>query len=193
MNVFDLLFIVLFFVAAFSFFAAVWFALRHQVRRALGILTRILLGAAVYFTVVVAVSLIGPRRILKVGDRQCFDDMCVSVSGYQRVPEKTGLLYRVDMGLFNSGRGVSQRENNLVMYLTDDHGRRYDPVSDNSYDPFNVKLRPQESTVVSRTFLIPENAKGIGAVITHEGGFPIGWFIIDYDTWFRRPPLAPLS
>jgi hypothetical protein len=33
----------------------------------------------------------------------------------------------------------------------------------------------------------------VGAVIAHEGGFPIGWFIIGYDTWFRKPPLAPLQ
>ena len=193
MTLFDLLFIILFFVAVFSLFAAVWFALLRQFHRAVRILARILLGVAVYFTVVVAVSLVAHRRVVRPGDCQCFDDMCVSVNSYQRVPEKIGVQYRVGMGIFNRGRGASQRENNLVMYLTDDQGQRYDPVPDNSYAPFNVQLPPQESTVVSRSFLIPENAKGVSAVITHEGGFPTGWFIIDYDTWFRKPPLVPLS
>ncbi len=97
------------------------------------------------------------------------------------------------MKLFNRGRGVSQRENNLVAYMTDNLGRRYDPIPDNTYVAFNILLRPNESAVVSRSFLIPESVKGVGVVITHEGGFPIGWFIINYDSWFRKPPLVPLS
>ena len=103
------------------------------------------------------------------------------------------MKYRVEVELFNRGRGVSQRENNLVAYLTDNQGRRYDPIPDNGYVAFNVLLRPNESAMVSRSFLIPESVNGVGAVITHEGGFPIGWLIIDYDTWFRKPPLVPLS
>jgi hypothetical protein len=130
---------------------------------------------------------------MKPSERQCFDDMCVSVSGYQRIPVGTAMKYRVEMELSNRGRGVSQRENNLVAYLTDDQGRRYDPITDDTDVAFNVLLRSNESAVVSRSFLIPMSVKGVGAVITHEGGFPIGWFIIDYDTWFRKPPLVPLS
>jgi hypothetical protein len=192
-TLFDLLFIVLFFATAFSLVAAVLFALRHQLPRAGRILRRILFCAAVYFAIVVAVSLISHRRTMKPGKRHCFDDMCVSVSGYQRIPEGTAMNYRVEMELFNRGRGVSQRENNLVAYLTDNQGRRYDPIPDKTYVAFNVLLRPNEWAMVSRSFLIPQSAKGVGAVITHEGGFPIGWFIIDYDTWFRKPPLVPLS
>jgi len=29
-------------------------------------------------------------------------------------------------------------------------------------------------------------------VFAHEGGFPIAWFIIGYDTWFRKPTLVQL-
>jgi hypothetical protein len=126
-TLFDLLFIALFFVTVFSLVAAAWFALRHQLPRAGRILRRILFCSVVYFGIVVAVSLISPRRTMKPSERQCFDDMCVSVSGYQRIPVGTAMKYRVEMELSNRGRGVSQRENNLVAYLTDDQGRRYDP------------------------------------------------------------------
>jgi hypothetical protein len=193
MTVFDLLFFLLSFATAFSLLAAAWLVSRSQPRRAGKILVRILTGAAVYFAVIIAVSITCPRRMVKTGERQCFDDMCVAVNSYSKTPGKAGVDYRVEMGLSNRGRGVSQRENNLVMYLTDDQGRRYDPVPDNLDTPLNMLLRPQELVVASRLFLIPESAKGVGAVITHEGGFPIGWFIIDYDTWFRKPPLIPLS
>jgi hypothetical protein len=105
----------------------------------------------------------------------------------------TAMKYRVEMELSNRGRRVSQRENNLVLYLTDDHGRRYDPLPESASVAFNLLLQPNESAFVSRSFLLPEAAKAVGAVITHEGGFPIGWFIIGSDTWFRKPPVVPLS
>jgi len=193
MTVFDLLFLLLFFATTVSLLAAAWLGLRGQRRRAGKILVRILMGAAVYFAAIIAVSLASPRRVMKTGERQCSDDMCVSVNGYSKSPGKAGIEYRVEVGLFNQGRGVSQRENNLVMYLTDDQGRRYDPVLGNRDTPLNILLRPQDSAVATRLFLIPETAKGVSAVITHEGGFPIRWFIIDYDTWFRKPPVVPLS
>ena len=192
-TLFDLLFILLFLITVLSVLTAALLALLHQYGRAGKILTRILIGAAIYFAIVIAVSLIPSHRIMKIGERQCFDDMCVSVIGYQSAQETAGRQYRVEVGLFNRGRGVSQRENNLVLYLVDDQGHRYDLVADSSGGPLNVRLRPQESAVLRRSFLVPQNANGIAAVITHEGGFPIRWFIIDYDTWFRKPPLVPLS
>jgi hypothetical protein len=147
----------------------------------------------VYFGIVVGASLILPRRVMKLGECQCFDDVCVSVSGFQTMPKGKTIEFHVAARLSSRALAAVQRENNLVMYLADNQGRRYNPVADSSYTPFNIKLQPQESVFVSRSFRIPENAKGVGAVITHEGGFPIGWFIIGYDTWFRKPPLVPLS
>jgi hypothetical protein len=54
-------------------------------------------------------------------------------------------------------------------------------------------LQPGESVVLTRHFLLPSDDSGVSAVVTHEGGFPIGWFIIGYDTWFRKPPLIRLA
>ncbi|MGB2629545.1 MAG: hypothetical protein WAK20_22395 [Candidatus Acidiferrum sp.] len=192
MTIFDLLFILLFFLTAFSLLAAAWFALRHEPLRARKILTRILIGAGLYVAILIVVSLLSPRQILHIGECQKSDDMCFSIEGYQRLLGKTGNECRVDMKISNTGIGRSQRENNLVMYLTDDQGRRYDAVLDGSEIPFNILVQPKESAVVSRLYVLPENDKGVGAVITHEGGFPIRWLIIGYDSWFRKPPLVPL-
>jgi hypothetical protein len=30
-------------------------------------------------------------------------------------------------------------------------------------------------------------------VYTHEGGFPIGWFIISEGGWFQKPPIVWLN
>jgi hypothetical protein len=103
------------------------------------------------------------------------------------------VAYRVDLRLTSRARRVSQRENNVVVYLTDQQGRRYDPVADTAATPIHVLLQPQESVVASRSFLVPAEAKDLGLVVAHEGGFPIGWFIIGYDTWFNRPAILRLQ
>jgi hypothetical protein len=41
--------------------------------------------------------------------------------------------------------------------------------------------------------VVPVEAFDVGIVISHEGGFPIGWFIVGYNTWFRKPPAARLE
>jgi hypothetical protein len=142
---------------------------------------------------VAVVSLVLPRRILRAGEAQCFDDWCVSVAGAKRAATSEGLEYRVDLKLSSRARRVAQRENHLAVYLTDASGRRFDPVSQDSDVPFNVLLQPSESVLLTRRFILPPDAVDASAVITHEGGFPIGWFIIGYDTWFRKPPLVRLA
>jgi hypothetical protein len=192
MTPFDLLFILLFLTAAVSLILAAGFALSGQYSRARRILWWLLLGAATYLLIVIAVSLLTPRRTLKVGETQCFDDYCVSVIGAHKTPEGNSVRYSVDVQLSSRALRVPQRERNLVLYLTDSHGRRYDAQVVPSDTPFDVLLQPQQSVVATRTFLLPAEATNAGAVITHEGGFPIGWLIIGYDTWFHKPPLIAL-
>jgi hypothetical protein len=50
-----------------------------------------------------------------------------------------------------------------------------------------------ESAAATRTFEVPANTGRLAAVIDHEGGFPIGWFIIGYETWFRKPTIVWLT
>lgn len=193
MQLADLIFIVLFLTAAFTAIAVARFALSGQFGRARRILVRLLVGAAAYMAVVIAVSLIAPRRVVTLGDPHCFDDWCVAVAGVRRAADGRNIRFTVDLRLYSRARRVSQRENNLAVYLTDARGQRYDPLADDSVVPFNVLLGPGESAMASRSFLVPAEATGVDIVITHEGGFPIGWFIVGYDTWFRKPPAAKLE
>lgn len=188
----DLLFIALFLVTVATLLAAGWFAVRGQFGRARRILLRLLAGATAYMLVVIVVSLILPRRVVEVGELQCNDDWCIAIAGYKRVPEGDHAVYKVDLRLSSQARRTTQREKNVVLYLTDQQGRRYDSVADESQVPINTLLGPQESVVASRSFVVPADAAEVGAVIAHEGGFPIGWLIIGYDTWFRKPPLVKL-
>src|SRR5947209_7530363 len=151
MMILDLVFIVLFLTAVVILITALWRALRGEFDRARRILFRLLLGAAAYMAIVIAVSVIMPRRTIPIGDTQCFDDWCVSIADFKQAPKDADLAYTVDLRLSSRARRISQRENNLAVYLTDGMGRRFDPVNDKSSAPLNVLLRPQESVVVSRS------------------------------------------
>ncbi len=192
MTAFDLLFLTLFFATIVTLFVAAGLAFRRQFERARLIFRTLLLCICFYMAVVVGVSLLLPRQIIKADAPQCFDDWCISVAGLMQSPGEGGVRYSVDLRLSSRARRVAQRENNLSVYLTDGHDRRYDPIRDSSARPFNILLQPQESVIVNRSFVVPVSARDIGLVITHEGGFPIGWFIIGYDTWFRKPAVLPL-
>jgi hypothetical protein len=191
MTIFDLIFILSLFGTILSLAWAVRLAFQHHLKRSRRILARVFVCAAAYFTVVIGVSLFSPRRVMKSGDQQCFDDVCVSVDGFTRVTQGTVAKYELRIRLSSRARGAAQRENNLVVYLTDRQKRRYDPVANSTYTAFNILLQPQESILAVREFLVPCDTNDVSVVITHEGGFPIGWFIIDYDAWFRKPPLSP--
>jgi hypothetical protein len=189
-SIFDLLFIAAVLATVATLIGVAFIAIRGQGARALALLRRWLICAAAYFAVVVLASVFRPRTVLNLGGRRCFDDWCIAVENVNRQPTGGDVRYLVTLRLSSTARGVSQRENGVVVYLADDRGRRYDPTPNESAEPMNVLLGPQESTTVTRIFEVPADARRLGLAIGHEGGFPIGWFIIGYETWFHKPTLV---
>jgi|ERR1700722_3069165 len=192
MSVFDLLFVAVFFATGVTLFAAAFSAIRGKGAHALGILRGLAICAGVYLGIIALVSLFGARRVLNVGDPRCFDDWCIAVENVSRKPVHAAISYIVTLRVSSRARGISQRENGVVVYLTDDRGRRYDPTSDSSAVPLDVLLGPLESVQATRVFEVPPNADEVGLVIAHEGGLPVGWLIIGYETWFRKPTIVRL-
>jgi hypothetical protein len=188
MGPFDLLFIVAFLTTIATLLTAIVLAIRRQRRRALVLLLRWCVCAAVYLSAVVLASVFWPRTVLQVGDDRCFDDWCIGVDSATRQASS----YVVNLRLSSRARRVSQRENGVVVYLVDRDGRRYDPVPDDSAVRLNVLLEPGQSLTARRIFSVPGEARELGLVITHQGGFPIGWFIIGDETWFHKPTLVRL-
>lgn len=114
----------------------------------------------------------------------------MAVENVTRQPSDRGVSYVVTLRLSSRAARVSQRENNVVVYLTDNRGSRYDPTLRDSDVPFNVRLAPLESVRATRVFDLPADAHDVGLVITHEGGFPGGWFTIGEEAWFRKPTVV---
>jgi hypothetical protein len=178
MTIFEPLFILLFLSTVVALLWAAAAALRGQGGRALKILRRLGLCAGVYFVVVALVAFATPQRVYHVGDSQCFDDWCITVVDAKRTPEGPSASWTVMLRLWSRARRVSQSEKGVVVYLTDTLKRRYDPIVDGSTIPLDTRLQPGQSVDAPRRFELPSDANGVGLIFTHEGGFPIGAFII---------------
>ena len=190
MNVFEPLFLFLVLVTLVTLLAAAAFAILGNRARAGRILKRVGIGAAIYVAIVIAVSIVNPRREYRVGDMQCFDDWCITVESARRPARGP---YVVQLRLSNRARRVPMGENGTVVYLTDAQGRRYDPLPDPEAIPFSKTLQPGESVLTFRRFDVPPDAHDLGLIYRLEGGFPIGWLIISEGGWFQKPPIVHLD
>ncbi len=186
MSIFDLLFILLFLTSVVTLLIAASLALRGRGSRALAVLRNYAICAAAYMAVVIVSSAFWPRTILQIGERRCFDDWCIAV-------ESATPSYLVTLRISSTARGISQSEKNVVVYLTDPSGHRYDPVPDDAAVPIAVRLGPGDSVAATRRFNVPAGIRVAGLIIDHEGGFPIGCFIIGDETWFHKPTLVRLT
>ena len=192
MSLFDLLFLFATFATIVTLLVIAAAALSgHGVNKP--VLRILAIAWASYFAVVVLSSLLLHRRVFYPGDDVCFDDWCMTVENGVRTIAGANAIYRVDLRLSSRARRVWQRENDLAVYLVDDRAARYRPNPARSVTPFNVLLGPSERVQATRVFEVPANRSVRGLEIHHEGGFPIGWFIIGYDAWFRKPALMEVA
>ena len=148
------------------------------------------ISAAVYMIVVLVVSVATPRKVYHVGDTQCFDDWCIAVTSATQAP---GNAVAVNLRLSSRAKRIDQSEKGTVVYLVDGAGRRYDPETDAHGVPLDVRLGPGESVDAPRLFTVRPDARALGLVYTHEGGFPIGFFIIGENDWIHGPPIVRLD
>jgi hypothetical protein len=196
MNVFDLLFIALFFAGIAALGAAGVAALQGKRGRAKRILLVTAICSAIYMGIVCVDSYATPQRIINIGDPQCNDDWCIAVQDVLRTPSSSGTSYSVTLLLSSRARRISQRENGVIVYLIDSDGRRFDPTPKVSETPFNVLLQPGESVTAVRVFELPSNEHDIGLVVDHNDGllgcFP-GCFVITENNWFHKLPVVRLD
>jgi hypothetical protein len=193
MNVFEPLFLVLVAITIGTLISAAVAALRGRRQRGGRILRRVGVGAALYFAVVIVVSIVSKPRLYRVGDPQCFDDWCITVTDSRSRSADAGVDVEVSLRLLNRARRVPMGEKGTVVYLADAQGRRFDPLPDPAGVRLDSILQPGESVIATRRFRLPVDARNVGLVYTHQGGFPIGWLIISEGGWFQRPPIVRLD
>jgi len=193
MTIFDLLFIAVFFGAAISLAVAVYSALRGRRPRAIAILRGLGVFIGAYFGVIILVSLASPRRVVSVGENQCWDDWCIAVTDVRRQPANAVVSYVVTFRVSSRARRRAQRERGVHVYMTDDHGRRYEPALDAAAIPFDVLLQPQEAINTTRVFEAPIDAHDPVLVVTHGGGFPGCCIIGESESLFHKRTVVRLN
>lgn len=194
MKIFDLLFILIFFATAVAVATAIFQAVRGHGRKSLRVLGISAVSLAVYFAICCATTLLTPRRVLNLHQPQCFDDWCVALEDVIEMRDGPNVRHAITIRIFSEAKRVAQRENGIAFYMEDDRGQRYPVLSTPSDTPSNILLQPGESVTLSRGYEFPPNTHLAGFVVTHQGGFPIGWFVIgEGQSLFHKEPITRLQ
>jgi hypothetical protein len=201
---FDLLLIACFLTAVVSLLRAAYYAGRRRWVDSARVLRRLGCLAIVYFAVLVAVSLLSRPKVLRMGERQCFDDWCVSVEHAARRSrvgqppadvEARGVFYVVTVRVSNAARRRAQRAADVGVCLIDDNGHRYgpSPLGQRALDAtgaggqdLTTRMPPGGSFVRRVVFDVPREAAELALVVNH-GRFP-GLVIIGHPHSFLHAP-----
>jgi len=188
MTLFELLFILLFLASVISVITAIVVAIRGSRARALRILVRLAVCAAIYVGIVYVATAFSTRRVYRLGEEQCFDEWCVAVDGVQRAPKQAVTDYEVQARVLSHSRGRPQREGLATdIYLLDSEWKRYDPIRKGDEIPLNVLLQPGQSLTTHRSFELPSSAHNVAVVVGHDDPFPICLIIGECGAFHKRP------
>ena len=193
MTIFEPLFVLLVLAAVATLVTAGVAALRGQRPRALGILQRLAIGAAFYFAVVLIVAFAAVPAVHRIGEPQCFDDWCITVTAAKRSDSASVQSWSVTLRISSRAKRVQQRENGAAVHLVDSRGQTYQPGSADLAVPLDGLVGPGESFDATRRFDLPLDATGVRLVFNHEGGFPIGAFIIGENQLFHDATVIALE
>jgi hypothetical protein len=195
MTIFDLLFIFLFLASVVTLLTALVIAIRGRFAKAKRILLVYAACFAIYMAIVLAVALITPQRIVRLGEDRCFDDWCIAVAHADHHATPDGIACTLTLRISSHAKRVDQREKSLQVYLLDAQGRRFAPAPAPTAVPFDVLLHPGDAVETERSYLLPNNARDVGAIVVHEGSFCFpGCFIIGEDANpLHKPTIVPLK
>jgi len=173
--------------------ASLWRGERQRVRRGVAWLAGVW---TVYLGVVVGVSLVQRQRVMAIGEPQCFDEMCFTVTGVEEVPGfliKDGRrLVRVSVRVTNRGR-KAQSEGLIWAYLVDAQGRRWEESPGVNGVGLTARVTGGNSVVSEPVFKVAADATALRLVFTHGYWQPGVLVIGDSDSWLHRRTVVKLD
>jgi len=155
----------------------------------------------VYMGVLVGTSLLQPRRVVAMGQDQCYDEMCFAVMGVDEVPRYLGLtgygdgsrLVRVTVRVTNRGKGRTESEGLIRAYLVDGQGRRWEESRGVNGNRLTGKVEAGGTMVSEPVFKVAGDATGLGLVFTHGRWQPGVLVIGGSDSLFHRRTVVLLG
>jgi hypothetical protein len=152
---------------------------------------------AVYLAVVMGTSLMQPRKIVPIGQDQCFGDVCFAVTGVEEVPgfliHDGSRLVRVSVRVSNRGRGKVESDAQVRAFLLDSRGRQWDESTAISSVPLTTAVPAGSSVMSEPVFKVAQDASGMALVLTH-GRWQRGTLIIGGpESLLHRRTIVPLG
>lgn len=170
--------------------------LRRELKRALSGLAWIILIWAAYLAALLGVSLHQKQRVIAIGQPQCYDEMCFTVTGVSTVPglpaQDQRRLLRVSIAITNRGH-KPESEALIQAYLIDDQGHLWGEEPGLSGVRLTVKVPPGQSVVSQPVFAISESATGLKLVFTHGHWQPGVLVIGNSDSLLHKRTVVPLG
>jgi hypothetical protein len=209
MGLFDLVFILVFFFAVGSIARILYMAVRKRRRDAARPAKALAAVLLIYFGVLLAVSLVTPRKLIPMGEDRCFDDWCIgaehlavsrTIGSGASAATANGIFYIVTLKVSSRARGITQRAKDAAVIAVDEKGHRYLPSSDGqrAYDDINGtgpaitnKLGPGDSFTTALVFDVPTDTAQVGLEVEH-GVWPGRLIISDSSSFFHKPTLIAL-
>jgi hypothetical protein len=204
MTLYELVFILLFLASAISLLLGLFL-------RRTGAFRKILIALAsvwgVYLVILAASDVLTSQKIFKVGEDQCFDEMCFAVTDVQTMAPQTfnpsgttaSGLYVVKVRMSSHSLGRAQAEGGLRGRLYD--GETYINVSEAAQKAYDAqhgesprltqKIAPGESIVSVLVFAVPPRT--MHPALTLDHGFTPGYFVIGESPLFHKPDIHQLS
>jgi len=204
---FDLLFLLSVLVTLIVILVSVVNLLRRRFAQTGKLLLRYGLGVALYFLILITVSLTSPQRVVAMKVDRCFDDWCVGVEDVTMKSElgdvkPEGVFYVVTLQLSNQGRGRPQRVSSAAIHLLDGQGNSYAISSpgmaafeaqQGTIPPLTSVIEVGQPIITYQVFDVPQDAADIGLTIRHPVGPAPGLFIIgDEASLFHKPTIVRL-
>ena len=200
MTLYELVFILLFLGSALSLIFSALYRKRAVSKQILMALCSVW---AVYLVILAVADALRPQKVFKVGEEQCFDEMCFAVTNAQtmsaQAPDPSqataNQLYVVTIRVTSHSRGRTQAEGGLRGRLYD-HGT-YINVSeaaqknyDNQHGPssrLTQKIAPGQSLLSVLVFEVPQRFTNPALTLDH--GFTPGYFVIGESPFFHKPDI----
>jgi hypothetical protein len=124
----------------------------------------------VYMGVLLAVSLAQPQHIVAMGQEQCYDEMCFTVTSVERVSEfpagDQNRLVRISIQIRNKGH-KPQNEERIQAYLLDAQGHRWSESTGVSGVRLTATITGGASAVSEPIFRVAQDATNLQLVFTH--------------------------
>jgi hypothetical protein len=166
---------------------------RERVRRGIAWLVGVWV---VYLCVLVGVSLGQRQRMVAIGEPQCFDEMCFTVTGVEEVPgfliRDGRRLVRVSVRVTNKGR-KAQSEGLIWAYLVDAQGRLWEESAGVSGVGLTARVAGGGSVESEPVFKVARDATGLGLVFTHGRRQPGLLVIGDSDSLLHKKTVVDLG